>query len=149
MYSRTDLEILEIGPNLRSHVDRWFPGGVMGPLELCLEIARCAMSMGTESVTIERRGETWSVGGDTDWLRDIQPNYRAIFERTFPIPGYPNSMRPETWLAAYASDVIVSGPEGHTPVIGEGVMGEGELASFEGKWARRITFRLDSELMAG
>jgi hypothetical protein len=120
VYTIDDLEPVQIGPLLQLFAARssCFPDGRFTPLDLCLEACRAAWALGVGRVLLVRDGEWWGVLGDSDWLADVTPSWRAVFETIVEMPNAFRWIRPENWLVAFAESVVVADEATEEVVLG-------------------------------
>jgi hypothetical protein len=135
---------IELAPTLRKRVATWFPGGVFEPVVICEEIASVARLLGAKEVMEVREGRWWGVAADSDWLEGVTPHWSAVFKQIVSVPGQVNSMRPETWLSAFADDIVVCGTTGCSVVTGDAAGCPEDLLS-DPKWRRGILFTVASD----
>jgi hypothetical protein len=149
-YEASDLLTIELAPWLRRVEKTFFPGGRgFNPFTLVGWIVSTAAEGGASRAQVVRKGEWWGVVGNVDWLGGSVPDFkggvvpvsRAVFERILSIPGQQNSMRPETWLVAFASSIVLTSDEGQVTVLGSGE-GWSDAFTNDEAWQRGVFFKL-------
>ena len=117
---------------IRAHPDMYLPRGNL-PLWNKLQglLVFDAITLGAEAVTTRRMGMWTLVESNTDWL--YLGHYRKtsltdLFGNVLPfVEAGDNSIRHEVVVAAFASCVVTSGPEGMTTI-----QWSGDVAAEEG-----------------
>jgi hypothetical protein len=134
-------EVIELGRALRSHAESWF--GAQNPTleEIALRIQSVARQLGALDAYICRYGAWFVVGATMDWLRAVEGDGEALFDHTIPIPGVVNSMRPESWLTAFATDVAMGSGTRRWLVTGDRAALAVLTRQIQSNWTRAICFR--------
>jgi hypothetical protein len=112
----------------------WFPEKTFSAPVLAANISIAAFEFGATRTLIVGEKEWWGVFADVDWFAASSVSLDELRSRIVPFPGQVNSMRPETWLVAYADQVYSTGDNDE--------LAPGNLRDELRVWARGLVFRV-------